>query len=184
MTKATNYLATVTDVNSVFAASGPAVPNSERCVIKDETGQTAGSVGAINRWQIDPTADPLVTYTNSRLPRWQDLVPLTKYSYLRYDTSGCSSFNPVNVYSYIYYPNGYYYLDGGSTLYYLSNSSHTDYTIYFTSAVTGTCTPLLNCSLIDILSTNAIESYYAFRLYQSTVGVASYNDYIIISPGS
>jgi len=64
MTKATNYPATVTDVNSVFAASGPAVPNSERCVIKDETGQTAGSVGAINRWQIDPTADPLVTYTN------------------------------------------------------------------------------------------------------------------------
>jgi hypothetical protein len=106
MTKLTNYLATVTDVNSVFATTGPAVPNSERCVVKDETGQTAGSVGALNHWQIDPTADPLVTYTNNRLPRWQDLVPLTKYTYARYDTSGCSSFNPVEVYSYVYYPNG------------------------------------------------------------------------------
>ena len=181
MTKLTNYLATVTDVNSVFATNGPAVPDSERCVIKDETGQTAGSVGALNHWQIDPTADPLVTYTNNRLPRWQDLVPLTKYTYLRYDTSGCSSFNPINVYSYVYYPNGYYYLDGGTTLYYLSNFSHTDYTIYFTSASVGTCIPLLNCSLVDILSSNAIESYFGFRLYQSTVGVASYNNYIIIS---
>ena len=76
MTKITDYLATVTDVNSVFPAVGPAVPNSERCVIKDETGETAGSVGALNHWQIDPTANPLVTYTNPRLPRWQDLVPL------------------------------------------------------------------------------------------------------------
>jgi uncharacterized delta-60 repeat protein len=76
MTKITDYLATVTDVNSVFPAVGPAVPNSERCVIKDETGETAGSVGALNHWQIDPAANPLVTYTNPRLPRWQDLVPL------------------------------------------------------------------------------------------------------------
>jgi uncharacterized delta-60 repeat protein len=76
MTKLTDYLATVTDVNSVFPAIGPAVPNSERCVIKDETGETAGSVGALNHWQIDPAANPLVTYTNPRLPRWQDLVPL------------------------------------------------------------------------------------------------------------
>jgi uncharacterized delta-60 repeat protein len=76
MTKITDYLATVTDVNSVFPAKGAAVPNSERCVIKDETGETTGSVGAVNNWQIDLTANPLVTYTNPRLPRWQDLVPL------------------------------------------------------------------------------------------------------------
>lgn len=76
MTKLTNYLATVTDVNSVFSAKGAVVPNSERCVIKDDTGQTVGSVGAVNHWNIDTTANPLVTYTNPRLPRWQDLVPL------------------------------------------------------------------------------------------------------------
>ena len=76
MTKATNYLATVTDVNSVFTAKGSVIPNSQRCVIKDDTGQTVGSVGAINHWYIDDTASPLVTYTNPRLPRWQDLIPL------------------------------------------------------------------------------------------------------------
>lgn len=76
MTKLTNYLATVTDVNSVFSAKGAAIPNSQRCVIKDDTGQTVGSVGAVNHWNIDTTASPLVTYTSNRLPRWQDLVPL------------------------------------------------------------------------------------------------------------
>ena len=53
MTKATNFLATVTDVNSEFPAKGAAIPNSERCVIKDQTGQTAGSVGAVNNWYVD-----------------------------------------------------------------------------------------------------------------------------------
>jgi hypothetical protein len=38
MTKQTNFIATVTDVNSEFPAKGAAVPNSERCVIKDQTG--------------------------------------------------------------------------------------------------------------------------------------------------
>jgi uncharacterized delta-60 repeat protein len=77
MTKATNYLATVTDVNSEFPPKGAPIPNSERCVIKDETGETAGSVGAADNWYIDESASPFVTYTNPRLPRWQDLVPLT-----------------------------------------------------------------------------------------------------------
>ena len=77
MTKATNYLATVTDVNSEFPAKGAAVPNSNRCVIKDQTGQTVGSLGATNNWYVDESASPFVTYTNARLPRWQDLVPLT-----------------------------------------------------------------------------------------------------------
>jgi hypothetical protein len=53
MTKQTNFIATVTDVNSVFTASGAVIPNSERCVIKDDTGETAGSVGAINNWYIE-----------------------------------------------------------------------------------------------------------------------------------
>lgn len=77
MTKATNYLATVTDVNSEFPPKAAPIPNSERCVIKDETGETAGSVGAADNWYIDESASPFVTYTNPRLPRWQDLVPLT-----------------------------------------------------------------------------------------------------------
>jgi hypothetical protein len=75
MTKATNFLATVTDVNSEFTAKGAAIPNSNRCVIKNETGQSAGSVGAVNNWFLDETAEPLASYTNSRLPRWQDLIP-------------------------------------------------------------------------------------------------------------
>ena len=53
MTKITDYLATVTDVNSEFPAKGTAIPNSNRCVIKDETGQTIGSVGATNNWYVD-----------------------------------------------------------------------------------------------------------------------------------
>lgn len=77
MTKATNYLATVTDVNSEFPAKGAAVPNSNRCVIKDQTGQTVGSLGATNNWYVDESASPFVTYTNARLPRWQDLVQTT-----------------------------------------------------------------------------------------------------------
>lgn len=77
MTKATNYLATVTDVNSEFPAKGAAIPNSNRCVIKDQTGQTIGSVGATNNWYVDESASPFVTYTSPRLPRWQDLVQTT-----------------------------------------------------------------------------------------------------------
>jgi hypothetical protein len=77
MTKATNYIATVTDVNSEFPPKGAAIPNSNRCVIKDETGQTIGSVGATNNWYVDESASPFVTYTSPRLPRWQDLVQTT-----------------------------------------------------------------------------------------------------------
>jgi hypothetical protein len=77
MTKATNFLATVTDVNSEFPAKGASVPNSNRCVIKDQTGQTIGSLGATNNWYVDESASPFVTYTNPRLPRWQDLVQTT-----------------------------------------------------------------------------------------------------------
>ena len=77
MTKATNYLATVTDVNSEFPAKGAPISNSNRCVIKDETGQTIGSVGATNNWYIDQSAQPFASYINPRLPRWQDLVQTT-----------------------------------------------------------------------------------------------------------
>jgi hypothetical protein len=77
MTKVTNFLATVTDVNSEFPAKGSAIPNSERCVIKDQTSQTSGSVGAVNNWYVDESAQPLASYTSPRLPRWQDLVQTT-----------------------------------------------------------------------------------------------------------
>lgn len=77
MTKATNFLATVTDVNSEFPAKGAAIPNSNRCVIKDQTGQTLGSIGATNNWYVDQSANPFASYTNPRLPRWQDLVQTT-----------------------------------------------------------------------------------------------------------
>jgi hypothetical protein len=94
MTKVTNFIATVTDVNSEFPAKGAAVPNSNRCVIKDQTGETAGSVGAADNWYIDESASPFVTYTNPRLPRWQDLVQTTTTTTtticvpLVYDTPG------------------------------------------------------------------------------------------------
>ena len=77
MTKATNFLSTVTDVNSEFPAKGAAVPNSNRCTIKDQTSQTAGSVGVANNWYVDEAAEPFASYTNPRLPRWQDLVQTT-----------------------------------------------------------------------------------------------------------
>ena len=77
MTKQTNFIATVTDINSEFPPKGAAVPNSNRCTIKDQTGETAGSVGVANNWYVNETSSPFVTYTNPRLPRWQDLVQTT-----------------------------------------------------------------------------------------------------------
>ena len=51
MTKLTNYLATVTDVNSVFPPKGGVIANSERGVIKDQTGllHQVGDVSDIKR---------------------------------------------------------------------------------------------------------------------------------------
>jgi hypothetical protein len=89
MTKVTNFIATVTDVNSEFPAKGAAVPNSNRCVIKDQTGETAGSVGAADNWYVDETAEPFASYTNPRLPRWQDLVQTTTTT----TTASCPSCN-------------------------------------------------------------------------------------------
>lgn len=76
MTKAVNYILTVTDMNDIAPPSGAAVPDSNRCVVKDESGTTGspGTVGASNHWDIDTGASPYVTYTNNRLPRFQDIV--------------------------------------------------------------------------------------------------------------
>ena len=93
MTKLTNYLATVTDVNSEFSPKGSPLPNSNRCVIKDQTSQTAGSVGVVNNWFVDETAQPLASYTNSRLPRWQDILqacPTCTYLTQIGTTTNCS----------------------------------------------------------------------------------------------
>jgi hypothetical protein len=77
MTKQTNYVATVTDANSVFPPKGEAIPNSNRGLITATAGQTQGSVGAKDSWFIDTNAQPLASYPNNRLPRWQDLIPLS-----------------------------------------------------------------------------------------------------------
>jgi hypothetical protein len=77
MTKQTNYVATVTDANSVFPPKGEAIPNSDRGLITATAGQTQGSVGAKDSWFIDTNAEPLASYPNNRLPRWQDLIPLS-----------------------------------------------------------------------------------------------------------
>lgn len=77
MTKQTNYVATVTDANSVFPPKGEAIPNSNRGLITATAGQTQGSVGAKDSWFIDTNAEPLASYPNNRLPRWQDLIPLS-----------------------------------------------------------------------------------------------------------
>lgn len=77
MTKQTNYVATVTDANSVFPPKGEAIPNSNRGLVTSAAGQTQGSVGAKDSWFIDTNAQPLASYPNNRLPRWQDLIPLS-----------------------------------------------------------------------------------------------------------
>ena len=74
MTKQTNYIVTVTDVNQMLPPITTNPTNSNRAVIKDEVGQTAGSVGVVNNWQVDTTAVPFNSYTSNRLPRFQDLV--------------------------------------------------------------------------------------------------------------
>jgi hypothetical protein len=77
MTKQTNYVATVTDANSAFPPKGEAIPNSNRGLITATAGQTQGSVGVKDSWFIDTNAQPLASYPNNRLPRWQDLIPLS-----------------------------------------------------------------------------------------------------------
>jgi len=74
MTKQTNYLVTVTDVNQMLPPITTNPTNSNRGVIKNQVGQTAGSVGVVNNWQVDTTAIPFTNYTSNRLPRFQDLV--------------------------------------------------------------------------------------------------------------
>lgn len=77
MTKQTNYVATVTDANSVFPPKGEAIANSNRGLISADGGQTQGSVGAKDHWYIKTDIEPIASYPNNRLPRWQDLVPLS-----------------------------------------------------------------------------------------------------------
>jgi hypothetical protein len=93
MTKAANFIATVTDVNSEFSPKGTPIANSSRGVIKDQTGQTAGSVGVFNNWYVNETAEPIASYTNARLPRWQDLLsacPTCTYLTQIGTTTNCS----------------------------------------------------------------------------------------------
>ncbi len=93
MTKTTNFIATVTDVNSEFSPKGSPLPNSSRGVIKDQTGQTAGSVGVFNNWYVNETVEPIASYTNARLPRWQDLIsacPTCTYLTQIGTTTNCS----------------------------------------------------------------------------------------------
>jgi hypothetical protein len=93
MTKATNFIATVTDVNSEFSPKGSPLPNSSRGVIKDQTGQTAGSVGVFNNWYVNETVEPIASYANARLPRWQDLIsacPTCTYLTQIGTTTNCS----------------------------------------------------------------------------------------------
>ena len=93
MTKATNFIATVTDVNSEFSPKGSPLPNSSRGVIKDQAGQTAGSVGVFNNWYVNETVEPIASYANARLPRWQDLIsacPTCTYLTQIGTTTNCS----------------------------------------------------------------------------------------------
>jgi hypothetical protein len=89
MTKQTNYIVTVTDVNQMLPPITTNPTNSNRAVIKDEVGQTAGSVGVVNNWQVDTTALPFSSYTSNRLPRFQDLVYKIYY---------CGDPNVINSY--------------------------------------------------------------------------------------
>ena len=74
MTKQTNYLVTVTDVNQMLPPITTNPTNSNRAVIKNQVSQTAGSVGVVNNWYVDTTAVPFNSYTSNRLPRFQDLL--------------------------------------------------------------------------------------------------------------
>jgi hypothetical protein len=77
MTKQTNYVATVTDANSAFPPKGGAIENSNRGLVSSDKNQTAGSVGAKDHWYIKTDVEPIASYPNNRLPRWQDLIPLS-----------------------------------------------------------------------------------------------------------
>jgi hypothetical protein len=64
------------------------------------------------------------------------------FAYLRYDVDGsCNTSNPQPFWSYNSYSSGFYFINGGGTLYYLSTSSHSDFTNQITSVSAQSCTP-------------------------------------------
>jgi hypothetical protein len=91
MTKATNYLLTVTEAKTYLSTIGSPA-NSNYCLIKDTTGGYVGP-GAINNFYVDVTAVPLSTYSNNRYPRYQDLIaacPTCTYGTSIGTTTNCS----------------------------------------------------------------------------------------------
>lgn len=76
--KIVNALVTSAEVNTMLDPLTTAPVGTNRCVVKDQsfTGATVGTIGVNNNWRVDQTASPYSTYTNNRLPRFQDLIPL------------------------------------------------------------------------------------------------------------
>lgn len=68
-------------------------------------------------------------------------TPVTQYTYLRYDLnlSNCATSNPIQFWSYLNISFGNYTINGGSSIYSIQASSHTNYTNQITSVNSATC---------------------------------------------
>lgn len=106
-----------------------------------------------------PTATPTLTPTLT-----PTVTPTLDYTYFRYSVdANCNSINPVEVWSYTYYPNGYYLI--GGTLYYLVSEPHFTYTTQISGATPSSCTPAPTptptpTSTVTPTPTPTIQYYY------------------------
>lgn len=94
-------------------------------------------------------------------------TPVTRYTYLRYDLnlSNCATSNPIQFWSFNNYANGNYTLNGGSSIYSLQASSHTNYSNEITSADGATCTG---------------ETIYYYKLYRINTGDCSQTFFVVV----
>jgi hypothetical protein len=94
-------------------------------------------------------------------------TPVTQYTYTTYyvNTSDCSLYNFEQWWSYNYYPNGLYYLNGPGTLFSLSSATHTNYSLQITSVSVGYC--------------NVIPKYTYKLYYRNTCNCNLYNETLV-----
>ena len=66
------------------------------------------------------------------------------YTYLRYDvdTNNCGTSNPTPLWSFNSYGNGYYFINGSTSYYYLQSQGHGDFSNQITSVSAASCTPI------------------------------------------
>ena len=103
--------------------------------VKDSNGSIAYNSIYVN---CAPPPPPPTTTPAPTTP-----APAT-YTYLRYDvdTNNCGTSNPITLWSFNSYGNGYYFINGSGSYYYLQSQAHGDFSNQITSVSATSCTPV------------------------------------------